>query len=51
MAAIVLKNVSRIYPGGFRAVDDISLEIQDQEFVVLVGPAMLILWRDLTSMN
>jgi multiple sugar transport system ATP-binding protein len=39
MAAIVLENVSRIYPGGFRAVDDVSLEIQDQEFVVLVGPS------------
>src|SRR5437667_1042958 len=39
MAAIVLENVSRIYPGGFRAVNDISLEIRDQEFVVLVGPS------------
>ena len=39
MAAIVLENVSRIYSGGFRAVDNLSLEIQDQEFVVLVGPS------------
>jgi multiple sugar transport system ATP-binding protein len=39
MAAIILENVSRIYPGGFRAVDNVSLEIQDQEFLVLVGPS------------
>src|SRR5262245_44958904 len=39
MAAIVLENVSRIYPGGFRAVHGVSLEIRDQEFVVLVGPS------------
>jgi multiple sugar transport system ATP-binding protein len=39
MAAIILEKVSRVYPGGFKAVDDISLEIRDHEFVVLVGPS------------
>ena len=39
MAAITLENVCKVYPGGFKAVDNISLEIRDQEFVVLVGPS------------
>lgn len=34
-----MKNISKIYPGGFRAVDDFNLEIKDKEFVVLVGPS------------
>jgi multiple sugar transport system ATP-binding protein len=39
MARVDLENVSKIYPGGVRAVDDVSLAIADQEFVVLVGPS------------
>jgi len=39
MAAIVLENVCKVYPGGVKAVDHVSLEIRDQEFVVLVGPS------------
>ena len=39
MAGIVLKNVSRMYPGGFKAVDNANLEIRDREFMVLVGPS------------
>jgi len=39
MANVTLKNVSKIYKGGVRAVNNISLEIQDREFVVLVGPS------------
>ncbi|HVM62753.1 MAG TPA: sn-glycerol-3-phosphate ABC transporter ATP-binding protein UgpC [Verrucomicrobiae bacterium] len=39
MAKVVLENVSKIYPGGVKAVDSASLEISDQEFVVLVGPS------------
>jgi multiple sugar transport system ATP-binding protein len=39
MSAIILENVSKVYPAGFKAVKDVSLEIQDQEFVVLVGPS------------
>ena len=39
MANVVLKNVYKIYPGDVTAVHDASLEIRDQEFVVLVGPS------------
>jgi multiple sugar transport system ATP-binding protein len=39
VAAIILEHVSKVYPGGFKAVNDVSLEIQDEEFVVLVGPS------------
>src|SRR5439155_5535195 len=39
MAAITLENVSKVYPGGFKTVDNISLEIQGRESVVLVGPS------------
>ena len=39
MANVTLKNVSKIYKDGVRAVNNISLEIPDREFVVLVGPS------------
>src|SRR6185312_13363925 len=39
MAQVQLQKVSKIYPGGVRAVDGIDLEIGDREFVVLVGPS------------
>ncbi len=39
MAQIVLDQVDKIYPGGVRAVDGLSLEIADGEFMVLVGPS------------
>src|SRR5690349_24452541 len=39
MAQVVLDKVSKIYPGGVKAVDSIDLGIRDQEFVVLVGPS------------
>jgi multiple sugar transport system ATP-binding protein len=39
MAAIILENVSKIYTGGVKVVNEISLEIRDQEFIVLVGPS------------
>ncbi|MDR0839629.1 MAG: sn-glycerol-3-phosphate ABC transporter ATP-binding protein UgpC [Oscillospiraceae bacterium] len=39
MAGITLKEVTKIYPGGVRAVDGFELEIADREFVVLVGPS------------
>ncbi|MCQ2461883.1 MAG: ABC transporter ATP-binding protein [Clostridia bacterium] len=39
MASITLKNINKIYPGGFRAVNNVNLEIKDKEFVVLVGPS------------
>ena len=39
MAEVVLKGVSKVYPGGFRAVNEIDLHINDREFIVLVGPS------------
>ncbi|MFN4243639.1 MAG: ABC transporter ATP-binding protein [Tepidisphaerales bacterium] len=39
MARVELTQVSKIYPGGMRAVDRIDLVIEDREFVVLVGPS------------
>src|SRR5215472_7364412 len=40
MAAITYQNASCIYPGAdFLAVDSLNLEIEDGEFLVLVGPS------------
>ncbi len=39
MAEVLLDNVVKVYPGDVRAVDDITLHIQDKEFIVLVGPS------------
>jgi multiple sugar transport system ATP-binding protein len=39
MAGVVLQHVAKVYPNGTRAVDDLTLEIRDGEFVVIVGPS------------
>jgi multiple sugar transport system ATP-binding protein len=39
MAEIVLDRVSKVYSGGVKGVNDLSLEISDGEFMVLVGPS------------
>jgi multiple sugar transport system ATP-binding protein len=39
MAEIVLDRVSKIYSGGVSGVEDLSLNIGDGEFMVLVGPS------------
>ena len=40
MASVVFENASRIYPGTTKpAVNKLSLEIKDGEFLVLVGPS------------
>jgi multiple sugar transport system ATP-binding protein len=39
MARVELQQVSKIFPGGVRAVDGINLSVADREFVVLVGPS------------
>src|SRR3954469_1851078 len=39
MAEIKLENVTKRYPDGFEAVKDMSLDVKDGEFVILVGPS------------
>jgi ABC-type sugar transport system ATPase subunit len=39
MASIVLDHVSKTFPTGIRAVKDISLDIRDGEFMILLGPS------------
>ncbi len=39
MTEVVLDKISKVYPGGVRAVDELSLDVADGEFLVLVGPS------------
>ncbi|MBN1523414.1 MAG: sn-glycerol-3-phosphate ABC transporter ATP-binding protein UgpC [Spirochaetales bacterium] len=39
MATVELKNITKIYDGGVKAVDDCNITVNDKEFVVLVGPS------------
>src|SRR5713101_2926006 len=39
MARIALDHVDKIYPNGFVAARDLSLEVADGELLVLVGPS------------
>jgi multiple sugar transport system ATP-binding protein len=39
MPAISIERLTKIYDGGVKAVDDVSLEVGDGEFMVLVGPS------------
>ena len=39
MAELVLDQVDKVYDNGFHAVKDLSLEVADGEFLVLVGPS------------
>lgn len=39
MANVTLKNICKDYDKGNRAVTDVTIEIKDKEFVVLVGPS------------
>jgi multiple sugar transport system ATP-binding protein len=36
---IVLDRVTKDFPNGFRAIDDVSITVRDGEFIVLVGPS------------
>ena len=38
MAEIKLEHVTKRFPDGYEAVRDMSLDIQDGEFMILVGP-------------
>jgi len=39
MAEITLEHLTKTYSGGITAVDDVSLRIEEGEFIVLVGPS------------
>ncbi|NLS10578.1 sn-glycerol-3-phosphate ABC transporter ATP-binding protein UgpC [Nesterenkonia sp. MY13] len=39
MASITLKNIVKKYGDGYPAVNDVSIDIDDGEFVILVGPS------------
>src|SRR3954463_15415798 len=39
MADIRLDRISKIYPAGVKAVEDVSLHIRDGEFMILLGPS------------
>ena len=39
MAAINIKNLVKMYGDGFPAVNDVSIDIADGEFMILVGPS------------
>jgi len=39
MAGLQLENINKVYPNGFQATYDLSLDVEDGEFLVLVGPS------------
>ena len=39
MSTVSLKDVTKVWPDGTTAVDNISLDVTDGEFMVLLGPS------------
>src|SRR5579862_4075190 len=39
LAGVTFKNIDKVFGKDVKAVDDLSLEIKDKEFMVLVGPS------------
>jgi ABC-type sugar transport system ATPase subunit len=39
VAEVTFEHVSKVFPGGTIAVEDLSLEVADGEFLILVGPS------------
>ncbi len=39
MANLSMKHIYKVYPGGGKAVNDFTMEIEDKEFIVFVGPS------------
>jgi multiple sugar transport system ATP-binding protein len=39
VAQVCLRNISKVYPNGQRAVNNINLGVENKEFMVLVGPS------------
>ena len=49
MARIELDHVTKVYPGTPPAVNDLTLDIPDGSFMVLVGPSGMSRVRSLTA--
>ena len=39
MAEVILKNITKVYDGDVKAVDNVNIHIEDKEFCVFVGPS------------
>ncbi len=39
MARVSLRNITKVFPGGVSAVNDVSFGVENKEFVVLLGPS------------
>lgn len=39
MAGLLLKDIGKTYPNGFKAVQNFDLKIEDGEFIIFVGPS------------
>jgi multiple sugar transport system ATP-binding protein len=39
MAEVVMEHLSKRYPDGLEAVSDVTIDVQDGEFLILVGPS------------
>ena len=39
MARVLLENISKVFEGNVVAVNEANLDIQDKEFMVIVGPS------------
>ena len=39
MAEVILKNITKMYEGDVKAVDNVNIHINDKEFCVFVGPS------------
>ena len=39
MTTVTLKDVTKVWPDGTVAVDNVSLDVNDGEFMVLLGPS------------
>jgi len=39
MAQVSLRNITKIFPGGVTAVKDVTLGVDNKEFLVLLGPS------------
>ena len=39
MANVALRGITKVYPGGVKALDNLDLVVHDREFLVLLGPS------------